>query len=138
MQPEREDTLEARYAIKFCVKLGKNATLTYGLLQTAYGLTCMGRASVFRWHKKFKGGRESTISEPFEVIVGTVHKIIHDEMNMRKICVKSVPRVLSDEQKERRVSDSREMVELINSDSRVLMALVTCDESWIYCCDPEP
>ena len=29
------------------------------------------------------------------------------------------------------------MVELINSDPAVLVALVTCDESWIYCYDPE-
>ena len=33
--------------------------------------------------------------------------------------------------------DRREMVELINSDPAVLDALVTCDESWIYCYDPE-
>ena len=29
------------------------------------------------------------------------------------------------------------MVELINSDPAVLDALVTCDEKWIYCYDPE-
>ena len=29
------------------------------------------------------------------------------------------------------------MVELINSDPAVLDALVTCDESWIHCYDPE-
>ena len=29
------------------------------------------------------------------------------------------------------------MVELVNSDPAVLDALVTCDESWIYCYDPE-
>ena len=29
------------------------------------------------------------------------------------------------------------MVELINSDPAVLDALLTCDESWIYCYDPE-
>ena len=33
MQSEREDTLEERYAIKFCFKLGTNATKTYGKLQ---------------------------------------------------------------------------------------------------------
>ena len=32
MQSGREDTLEERYAIKFCFKFGKNATETYGLL----------------------------------------------------------------------------------------------------------
>ena len=29
MQSGREDTLEERYTIKFCLKLGKNATETY-------------------------------------------------------------------------------------------------------------
>ena len=77
-----------------------------------------------------------TISAQFDVSVGTVHTIIHEELNMRKICVKFVPRVLREDQKERR-HDSREMVELINSDPAVLDALVTCDESWIYCYDPE-
>ena len=56
---------------------------------------------------------------------------------MRKICAKFVPRVLREDQKERRCHDSREMVELINSDPAVLDALVTCDESWIYCYDTE-
>ena len=52
-------TLEERYAIKFCFKLGKNATETYGMLQTTFGASCMNRASVFEWHKRFKEGRES-------------------------------------------------------------------------------
>ena len=56
---------------------------------------------------------------------------------MRKICAKFVPRMLEEDQKERRCHDSREMVELINSDPAVLNALVTCDENWIYCYDPE-
>ena len=34
MQSGHEDTLEEQYAIKFCFKLGKNATETYGVLQT--------------------------------------------------------------------------------------------------------
>ena len=55
----QSDTLEERYAIKFSFKLGKNATETYGMLQTAFGASCMNRASVFEWHQRFKGGRES-------------------------------------------------------------------------------
>ena len=60
MQSGHQDTLEEQYAIKFCFKLGKNATeTTYGMLQTAFGLSCMNRVSVFEWHKRFKEGRES-------------------------------------------------------------------------------
>ena len=59
MQSGREDTLEERYAIKFCFKLGKNATETYGMLQAAFRPSCMKRASIFEGHKRFKEARES-------------------------------------------------------------------------------
>ena len=55
----QSDTFEERYAIKFCFKLGKNAWETYGTLQTAFRPSCMNRASVIEWHKRFKEGRES-------------------------------------------------------------------------------
>ena len=142
------------------------------MLQVAFWPSCMNRASVFEWHKRFKEGRESvrddercgrskevrtpeligqiknfmdkdcrvsmeTISAQFDISVGTIHKIIREKLKMQKICAKFVPRVLREDQKERRCHDSREMVELINSNPVVLDALVTCDESWIYCYDPE-
>ena len=59
MQSGREDTLEERYAINSVLNLEKNATETYGMLQTAFGSSCKNRASDFEWHKKFKEGRES-------------------------------------------------------------------------------
>ena len=59
MQSGRQDTLEERYAINFCFKLVKNATETYGMLQTAFRLSCMNQASVLEWHKRFKEGRVS-------------------------------------------------------------------------------
>ena len=65
MQSETEDTLEERYAIKFCFKLGKNATEMYGMLHTAFRPSCMNRASVFEWHKRFKEGRESVSNDEF-------------------------------------------------------------------------
>ena len=55
----QSDTLEERYAIKFCFKLGKKATETYGMIQTAFQPSCMNRALVCEWHKRFKEGRES-------------------------------------------------------------------------------
>ena len=78
-----------------------------------------------------------TISAQFDVSVGTVHSIIREELKMRKISAKFVTSVLREDKKKRRCHDSREMVELINSDPAVLDALVTCDERWVYCYDPE-
>ena len=80
-----------------------------------------------------------TISAQFDVSVGNVHTIIREELKMRKIWAKFFfsPRVLREDQKERRCQDCKEMIELTNSDPLVLDALVTCYESWIYCYDPE-
>ena len=64
-----------------------------------------------------------TISAQFDVSVGIVQTIICEELKMRKICAKFVPRVPREDH------DNREMVELLNSDPAVLDALVTCDES---------
>ena len=59
MQSGCEDTLKEGYVIKLCLKLGKSATETYGMFQTAFRPSCMNRVSVFEWHKRFKVGRES-------------------------------------------------------------------------------
>ena len=56
MQSGSEDTLEERYAIKFCFKLGKNATETYGMFQTAFRPSCVNRGSVFEWHRVSRKG----------------------------------------------------------------------------------
>ena len=48
---------EQRCAIKFCVKLGKSATVTYEE-------HCLSRVQVFRWHKSFLEGREQVEDEP--------------------------------------------------------------------------
>ena len=146
------------------------------MLQTAFGASCMNRASIFEGHRRLKEGRESvrndercgrskeligqiknfmdknrrvsieTINAQFDVSVGTVHVIIREELKMWKICVKFVPRVLREDQKERHCHDSGVMVELINSDPAVLDALVTCDDpetkrqcsQWKHAGSPRP
>ena len=42
----QSDTLGEWYVIKFCFKLGKNATETYGMLQIAFEASCINWASV--------------------------------------------------------------------------------------------
>ena len=77
-----------------------------------------------------------TISAQFDVSVGTVHNYLRgteDSEDLCEVCLKGALR----RSEKRRCHDSREMFELINSDPAVLDALVTCDESWIYCYDPE-
>jgi hypothetical protein len=56
-------SLEQRYAIKFCAKLGNSDSETLQLLRTACGDAVLSSAQVFRWHKAFKDGRESAEDE---------------------------------------------------------------------------
>ena len=55
---------EQSCAIKFCLKLGESATVTYEKLQRAYGEHSLSRTKVFRWHKSFLEGREQMEDEP--------------------------------------------------------------------------
>jgi len=54
-----ERTIEQRYAIKFCVRLGKTAIETLAWLKEAYGDDTLSRAQVCRWYSDFAKGRET-------------------------------------------------------------------------------
>ena len=66
MQSGLEDTLEERYAIKFCFKLGKNARETYGMLQTVL-LTVLYESSISFWVAKEIQGRHGVCEGWWEV-----------------------------------------------------------------------
>ena len=53
----QSNILEELYVIRLCLNLEKKPTKTYGILQTAFGASCMNRASVSKWQKRFKEGR---------------------------------------------------------------------------------
>ena len=89
MQSGREDTLEERYAIKFCFKLEKNARETYGMLQTAVGPSCMNWASVLSGIRDSRkaGGLLGMMKG-----VGGVRKSIHESwlpkrLGLRLLCL---------------------------------------------------
>ena len=50
---------EQRIAVKCCVKLGKFATEIFPMLNTAHGDVVMKSTAYFKWHGRFKGGRQS-------------------------------------------------------------------------------
>ena len=59
-----QESIEQRYAFKFCVKLYKSATETFVSLTEAYGVATQSRTMVFKWHKAFKEGRENVEDDP--------------------------------------------------------------------------
>ena len=103
--------------------------MPYGMLQTAFGASCINRASVFEWHKRFKESRES---ERDDVWCGRSKEVRTPQL---------IGQIKNFMDKDRHVSietiSTQFDVSVINSVPAVLDALVTCNESWIYCYDPE-
>jgi len=61
-----------------------------------------------------------------------VHEIVMTGLQMRKVCAKLVPKVLIDEQKENRVSISRELLDRVRGNPDFLEQVITGDETWVF------
>lgn len=77
------------------------------------------------------------IADRVDLPKSIVHDIITTELQMRKICAKLVPKVLTDEQKENRVLVSRDLLDRVGSEPGFLDRVITGDESWVFEYDPE-
>ena len=57
-------SMEQRLAIKFCFKAGKSATETLQMVNAACGDQALSHSNVFRWHGRFREGRETLKTTP--------------------------------------------------------------------------
>jgi len=64
----------------------------------------------------------------------TVRKILTEGLDMRKVCAKMVPKELTEEQKQRRVTVCQDLLERQDD---ILGRVITVDETWVYQYDPE-
>ncbi|XP_014487717.1 PREDICTED: putative uncharacterized protein FLJ37770, partial [Dinoponera quadriceps] len=114
-----EKTLKQRYAIQFCVKLKKTPLETFEMLQEAFGDDCLSKSQSNRWHKMFRDDHRMSVrlmSELLNLPKTVVHEIVSEDLAMRKICAKLVPRVLTDLQKQHRVEVCAELQHLCADD----------------------
>lgn len=61
-----------------------------------------------------------------------VQSILTEDLNMRRVSAKFIPKLLSDEQKEHRLQVSQELLNLAENDPDLLNRVITGDESWVY------
>jgi len=54
-----DNNTEQCACIKFCFKIGKNASETFELIKLAFGDVSLSRCVIFDWFKRFKEGRIS-------------------------------------------------------------------------------
>ena len=65
-----------------------------------------------------------------------VWRIITEDLGMRKVCAKMVPRLLNDGQKKNRVQVCQDILKQLEITPDLLSRVVTDDESWIFKYDP--
>lgn len=84
--------------------------------------------------------RRLTVRELVEEIgisIGSVHSILTEDLKMRRVSAKFVPKLLTTEQKQLRLEIAQDMLDSANSNPNFLNTVITGDESWIYGYDPE-
>ena len=75
-----------------------------------------------------------SIAEQVNIDRETVRKILTEDLDMRKVCAKMVPKELTEEQKQRRATVSQDLLERQDD---ILGRVITGDETWVYQYDPE-
>ena len=79
-----------------------------------------------------------SIAEQLGISRERVGSVIHEELDMRKISVKGVPKCLNGDQKRQRCQSSEQLLEFFRRDPNdFLSRLVTMDETWLYHYDPK-
>ena len=78
------------------------------------------------------------IAEALKTSKERVGHIIHQYLDMRKLCAKWVPRELTFDQKQQRVDDSERCLQLLTRNTpEFLRRYVTMDETWLHHYTPE-
>jgi len=77
------------------------------------------------------------VAEEVGICKSSCHQILTDKLKMRRVAAKFVPRLLTDAQKENRVTVSQELFDRSNADENFLKNVITGDETWVYDYDVE-
>jgi histone-lysine N-methyltransferase SETMAR len=77
------------------------------------------------------------ISAELGISYGTCQAILTEDLNMRRVSAKFVPRVLITEQKEHRLSVATNLPQKAESDQNFMEGIITGGDTWIYGYNPE-
>ena len=68
---------------------------------------------------------------------GTCHKILTEDLKMRHVASKFVPRLLSVDHKQQRLDVCFILEENATNKPSFISNVITGDETWVYSCNPE-
>ncbi|XP_061193231.1 protein GVQW3-like [Saccostrea echinata] len=78
------------------------------------------------------------IADIFEISTSTAHEIITKALGFEKVCARWVPKLLSADEKNRRVLASEEFLRRWKNEGELFLnRIITTDETWLHLFDPE-
>ena len=77
------------------------------------------------------------IAVEVEISTGSIHSILTEDLRMRRVSAKFVPKLLTEEQKELRKEICKDMLDCASHDPEFMKTIITGDETWVYGYDPE-
>ncbi|CAH2004529.1 unnamed protein product [Acanthoscelides obtectus] len=82
--------------------------------------------------------RKLIIEDRHKISKTSIQTILHEELGVRKLFSRWIPHLLTEEQKTARVNWCQKTLDRFNSgNSKNVYSIVSGDESWIYCYEPE-
>ena len=77
------------------------------------------------------------MSDDCDISFGSCQSILTENLGMRRVAAKFVPRLLTQEQKDNRVAICQELLDRANDDGNFMESIITGDETWVYGYDVE-
>jgi hypothetical protein len=102
--------------------------------------TARTNETVDRVNAVLRGNRRLMIREiadKFNLTFGTCQAILTQDLGMRRVSAKLVPRFLTQDQTEHRATTCRELLQRAENDTTFLPSIITGDESWVHDYDSE-
>ncbi|UYV70805.1 hypothetical protein LAZ67_8000693, partial [Cordylochernes scorpioides] len=77
------------------------------------------------------------VAEDLNIAIGSCHSIFINDLGMRRVATKFVPKLLNCDQKQHRMNIANEMLDSVRDDPNLLQRVITGDEAWVYGYDVE-
>ncbi|UYV77594.1 hypothetical protein LAZ67_15001657 [Cordylochernes scorpioides] len=77
------------------------------------------------------------VAEDLNISIGSCHSIFINDLVMRRVAAKFVPKLLNCDQKQHRMNIANEMLVSVRDDPNLLQRVITGDEAWVYGYDVE-
>ncbi|UYV77797.1 hypothetical protein LAZ67_15002329 [Cordylochernes scorpioides] len=77
------------------------------------------------------------VAEDLNISIGSCHSIFINDLGMRRVAAKFVPKLPNCDQKQHRMNIANEMLDSVRDDPNLLQRAITGDEAWVYGYDVE-